>query len=159
MIRNYYSYYEEMETENPDLGLVFYWVKPDFPSEVAWFSSLYRDILSGDAICLVAEEDGHVVGVCDVHSKRPASDMAHVGILGIAIVKEYRNRGIGRALLETMLEKSKGIFEIITLDVLTVNEKAYELYKKVGFIEAGRHPNTIKRKGRYYSEINMYIEL
>jgi hypothetical protein len=33
VIRTYFSYYDEMETVNPDIGLVFYWIKPSFPGE------------------------------------------------------------------------------------------------------------------------------
>ena len=159
IIRNYYSYYDEMESENQDLGLVFYWIKPDYPSEIQWFSTLYTDVLNGKAKCLVAEEDGHVVGLCDVHSKRPDSEVAHLGILGIAILKEYRDKGIGRSLLEGMIRECRGSFEIITLEVFSINSKAYELYKKVGFKENGRLEKGLKRNGRYYEELEMYLDL
>lgn len=159
VIRNYYSYYDEMENENPDLGLVFYWTRPDFPSEIGWFTSLFKDVMNGNAKCLVAEEDGHVVGLCDVHSKRPKSEVAHVGILGLAVIRDYRGKGIGRALLEAIVEACRGTFKLITLDVLDGNTRGYELYKKAGFVEAGRHPKALMRKNRYYAEINMYLEL
>lgn len=159
IIRNYYSYYEEVEGENPYMGIVFYHEKPDFPSEIDWFASLYRDVLKGNAKCLVAEEEGHVVGICDVHNKRPGSEVGHIGILGIVILKGYRNRGIGRALLEGMIKACRGTFELLSLDVLTTNAEAYRLYRNVGFVEAGRQPRALKRKGRFYSEINMYLEL
>ena len=159
IIRNYYSYYDEMENENPDLGLIFYWVKPDYPNEIGWFSNLYQAVIRGEAICLVAEEDGHVVGICDVHSKRPGSEVAHIGMLGIAIIKGYRGKGIGKALLQGMFKACKGHFEILTLEVFSNNTKAYELYRKVGFRENGKLDKSIKRNGRYYSEIKMYIDL
>lgn len=34
VIENYYSCYDEMETDNPDLGIVLNWEKPDFLIEV-----------------------------------------------------------------------------------------------------------------------------
>lgn len=159
IIRNYYSFYDEMENENRDIGLIFYRVKPDYPSEVSWFSNLYREVLKGNALCFVAEEDGHVVGLCDVHSNRPGSEVGHVATLGIAVAKEYRNRGIGRSLLEAMIKACRGKFEVITLDVFSSNARAYELYRKIGFRENGKLDKAIKRNGRYYSEIKMYIDL
>lgn len=159
IIRNYYSYYDEMESENPDLGLVFYFSRPDFPSEIGWFTSLFRDVLKGDAKCLVSEEDGQVVGLCDVHSKRPGSEVAHVGVLGLAVIREYRSMGIGKSLLKEMIEACRGTFEVITLDVLSNNTRAYDLYRSAGFVEVGKRPRALKRKGKYYSEINMYLEL
>jgi len=159
IIKNYYSYYDEMENENRDLGLVFYWVKPDFLNEIGWFSNLYGDVMRGDAKCLVAEEDGHVVGLCDVHSKRPGSEVAHIGILGIAILKGYRDRGIGKSLLQGMIKACVGHFEILTLEVFSINTRAYELYKKAGFRENGSLEKALKRKGRYYEEIKMYMDL
>lgn len=159
IIRNYYSYYDEVEKENPDLGLVLYMERPDYASEIGWFTSLYRDVMSGIAKCLVAEEDSRVVGICDVHSKRPKSEIGHVGVLGLAIVKDYRGRGIGKALLEGMLKACRGTFEILNLDVLANNNIARELYRKVGFVDVGTQPKALKRNGKYYSEISMYIDL
>ncbi len=58
-----------------------------------------------------------------------------------------------------MIRECRGSFEIITLEVFSINTKAYELYKKVGFKENGRLEKGLKRNGRYYEELEMYLDL
>lgn len=158
VVDNYYSYYDELK-DNPELGLLFRPEKPDMQNEISWFSNLYAMILRGDAIALVAEMDGKVVGICDVNRVRPDSEIGHQGVLGIAIRKEYRSRGIGKQLVSTMIEECKGKFELILLGVFTVNKNAISLYKKFGFKEYGTLPYASKRGNRYFDEMKMYLKL
>lgn len=159
LIDNYYSFYDEMRAENPDMGLVFYDEKPDLPSEMRWFTNLFQDILRKDAIALVAEEAGKVVGVCDIHREMPNSDISHKGVLGMAIIKEYRGKGIGRDLIGTIIGMAREIFDTIVLSVFASNTRAVSLYRSLGFVEYGRMPFAVKRNGKYYEEIMMYRKL
>src|SRR4051812_16804954 len=43
--------------------------------------------------------DDEVVGWCDI-SEKPRDTLKHSGILGMGIVRPYRERGIGAALME-----------------------------------------------------------
>lgn len=158
VIENYYSYYDELEN-NPDLGLVFQFKKPDLKDEIKWFSNLYSSVLKGDALAVVAVEEGKVVGLCDVNRIRPETELQHNGLLGIAIRKEFRGSGIGKELMAAMLERCRGKFETIVLDVFTTNKNAISLYKKFGFVEYGLLPNAVKRGNRYFDELKMYCEL
>ncbi len=157
IVSNYYSFYDELK-DDPDFGIIFYPTKPDYESEIAWFAGLYRDMLLGDVVAVVAEEDGRVVGLCDVHRTRPKSELSHVGVLGITIRKEYRDRGIGTAMIEKALELSRDKFEIVRLDVFTVNSRAIALYRKLGFVEYGIFPASVKRGSRYYDQMMMYYK-
>lgn len=65
---------------------------------------------------------------------------AHIGVLGIAILHEYWNMGIGRRLLTAAMrwaENHKEL-EIINLNVISNNERAIQLYRNFGFLEYGR---------------------
>lgn len=159
LVENYYSYYDEVANEDPDMGLIFNHVKPDLDAEVTWFTTLYRDILADNVVALVAEEDHRVVGVCDVHRLRPGSEVSHIGVLGIAIRKGYRNRGIGTELISGVIEACRGRFEVIRLSVFVNNDRAKHLYEKLGFIEHGVLPRSIKRNDRFYDEVLMHMFL
>jgi ribosomal-protein-alanine N-acetyltransferase len=67
-------------------------------------------------------------------------DEAH--ITNIAVNQRYRNLGIGKSLVDHMIQtaKSKGI-RYMYLEVRKSNEIAYALYKKRGFIENGIRRN------------------
>lgn len=87
-----------------------------------------------DDICFVAEIDQRIAGAVWV---RIMNDYGHVDdqtpSLAISIYKEYRGRGIGTALLKTMLTELKGRgYPQVSLSVQKANY-AVKMYKKVGF--------------------------
>lgn len=159
LIDNYYSFYDELESGENDLGLIFFDSKPDMPAEIQWFSNLYHDMLQGNAVAVVAEEDGHAVGLCDVHRLRPGSEVSHTGNLGIAIRHEYRGKGLGQGLIKAAIDQCRGKFETIILAVFDVNQRAISLYQKMGFKEYGKFPDSVKRGGMYFDEIHMYLKI
>ena len=88
-----------------------------------------------DDRCLVAECDGKVVGAVWT---RVMDDYGHIadGIpsLAMSLYKDYRNKGIGTALLEQMLQllREEG-YRQVSLSVQKENY-AVRMYRKVGFV-------------------------
>ena len=85
-------------------------------------------------ICLVAEYDNKIVGAVWV---RIMNDYGHVSddmpSLAISLLPEYRGKGIGTALMQSMLEKiSKQGYKGISLSVQKQNYAA-KMYRKLGF--------------------------
>ena len=158
IVKNYYAFYEEIKTD-PYFGITLYDDLPDIPSEINWFMNLIISTNLGEAIAIVAEDSGRVVGLCDIHNKRPNTELSHIGVLGIAIAKEYRDRGIGTLMIEKAIELSKSKFKIIVLEVFSSNERAIHLYEKLGFKKYGYLSKAIKRNGEYLGEFQMYLEL
>jgi [ribosomal protein S18]-alanine N-acetyltransferase len=67
-------------------------------------------------------------------------------VLNIAVIPEYRRKGIARWLLEMFIEKSQqNHIRIIHLEVRESNDGAIRLYEKIGFKTVGRRRN-------YYSD-------
>ena len=87
-----------------------------------------------DDICFVAQVDEKIVGAVWV---RDMNDYGHIaqGIpsFAISLYKEYRNFGIGTALMEKMLKelRARG-YKKASLAVQKANY-AVKMYKKVGF--------------------------
>lgn len=85
----------------------------------------------------------------------------HTGSIGMMVKKEFRNRQVGRKLLETLLvwaEQHKEI-EKICLGVLSSNDRAIHLYRSLGFLEEGRKVNEVKIGDRYVDDILMYKDV
>ena len=85
----------------------------------------------------VAIADDAVVGWCDVLPK-PRPVYRHSSVLGIGVIKPYRGRGIGTALIQTTLQAARAkSLTRIELTVRTDNERAKALYEKFGFVVEG----------------------
>ncbi len=67
-------------------------------------------------------------------------------ILDVAVHRDFRGCGIGRLLVEHVLEECrKGGAEFVSLEVRPSNADAVALYKRLGFVETGR-------RKRYYQD-------
>lgn len=79
--------------------------------------------------------------------------------VGADICKEFRGKSLARAIYKAIF---KIVFDIWGLNrawllVLEDNKKAYELYKKVGFIEEGRYRKARFKNGKFVDYILMGI--
>ena len=109
-------------------------------------------------VMLVAKVDGKIVG--DASLSRLPRRLSHRGDLGIAVVKEYWNQGIGSQLMSKILDFAKeNSFEIIDLQVRSDNLRAIHLYERYGFQKIGTHPTFFKINNEYVSFDYMYLEV
>ena len=82
--------------------------------------------------------------------------------LGIAVLKEFRRKGLGSIIMELLIEQARSVFksEVIELTMYADNESAMQMYKKFGFREIGRIPKGMKYDdNKYVDEIIMIKEL
>ncbi|GAB0171564.1 GNAT family N-acetyltransferase [Lysinibacillus sp. CTST325] len=85
--------------------------------------------------------------------------LAHTGTFGMMVLNKYRGLGIGKLLIEKLLEwaENNPYIEKISLGVFSTNERAISLYKKMGFVEEGRKINEIKlHDNEYIDDVLMY---
>ena len=108
----------------------------------------------------VAEVDAHIVGMlnCD-GGKRKA--IHHAATLGVSVSKDWRNRGVGSALMAHAIEWAKRtkIIKRIELTVFARNVAAIHVYKKYGFVVEGRRRRSIYRDGEYLDDVMMAVIL
>lgn len=90
---------------------------------------------------------GFVAGDANWFSKREKKKVG--AIHEIVVLPEYRGMGIGKALMERVLNyfKEKGL-DTAELWVGDENERAIEFYKKFGFEESGRYNYWIRMTKR-----------
>jgi RimJ/RimL family protein N-acetyltransferase len=85
--------------------------------------------------------------------------IAHRGSLHMSVLEEWRDQGIGRALLQSLIQwaEEQPILEKLCLSVLATNARGIKLYLSLGFVEEGRCPRSVKvGPGHYVDEILMY---
>jgi RimJ/RimL family protein N-acetyltransferase len=84
----------------------------------------------------------------------------HKGLLwGMYVRPDSRNAGIGRQLLEAVIDYARDHVELIQLSVVSGNEGARRLYACLGFVEYGVEKDSLKQDGRYFDEILMALDL
>jgi ribosomal protein S18 acetylase RimI-like enzyme len=81
---------------------------------------------------------------------------AHKGFLWTMFVRpQARKSGVGRRLVEAVIERAGQSVEILQLTVTRENEPARALYMALGFAEYGIERDGLKVDGRYYDEVLM----
>lgn len=105
-----------------------------------WTEDVFHDCLKARYDCWVCEEEGNVLAYCIVSM---AAGEAH--ILNLCVTPEEQGQGIGRKMLEHVIDQARNAVETIFLEVRPSNAVALALYKKLGFVEIG------VRKGYYPS--------
>lgn len=124
--------------------------------------TMLAQTIESDVEFLIGAFDGDkMVGCVGVAKYGSHIKYRHKLGLGISILQEYCNGGLGTAMLEYAIESAKKTdIEQLMLGVYDDNERAQALYKKVGFIEWGREPRAFKHKdGTYHDEIQMVLIL
>ena len=113
----------------------------------------------GDArsFMLAAFLNGELVGNCGITALSPHRKLRHRAELGISIKKKAWGLGLGTTLLSRALEQAKeNGFTQVELGVFADNERARQLYRKLGFTEMGCIPKAFLLKdGTYRDEVQM----
>ncbi|MDE5455646.1 GNAT family N-acetyltransferase [Bradyrhizobium sp. CSA112] len=104
---------------------------------------------------LVAVSADQVIGWCDI-VPNPRPIYAHVGVLGIALLPEFRRKGIGGRLMRQTLDAARDFgLRRVELTVRESNAVAIRLYRKFGFEIEGLQRNRILVDGGYENLVLM----
>lgn len=122
--------------------------------EADWLSCVLSRQEKKEIFFLVAEVEGRVVASSDLHSGKGSEK--HVGIIGIAIKRGYRDTGIGTCIIKVLIEQAKRMgLQVLILSAYATNIRAIHVYESLGFIQVGRIPKKHFRRGKYIDEIIM----
>ena len=86
----------------------------------------------------------------------------HIGhVVSMMVRESARGQGIGRALLEALMDAARdpGGLEMLTLTVTEVNAGAVRLYERSGFSRFGTLHKAIKVGGQYHDKVHMVLYL
>ena len=114
-----------------------------------------KDMLTNDGkLAIVAEFKGEIIGFLDFHNGNKKR-ISHQGAFGMSVAKAYRNQGVGRGMLESLIQwaKDNPLIEKVCLEVFAKNIQAISLYKKFGFIEEGRKRKAVKFDNNEYDDL------
>ncbi|MFT4067949.1 GNAT family N-acetyltransferase [Paraburkholderia sp.] len=103
------------------------------PTDEQW-TEFFKRRRSDHSVLFIAEHEGRLIGGGGV-SRIEQPNCGHSVSLGLNVSKEYRNQGIGRALLRHTLRWASvaPAVERIELEVTANNPGAIHLYESAGF--------------------------
>lgn len=120
----------------PDVMAIEESVFPETPWSAAQF---WSELAQEDRTYLVAEASGRLVSYAGVMVRPPTAD-----IQTIAVAADHRGLGIGRGLLDRLLDiADEGGCSEVLLEVSADNSTAIDLYESAGF-------TAIARRTAYY---------
>lgn len=93
---------------------------------------------ASNQIALLAQLDGEIVAMLHVEAS-PKKRLRHIGEFGITVRKDHWGKGIGKILMESLLDwaKAGGVIRKLNLRVQTDNTNAIKLYERFGFEREG----------------------
>ncbi|MBQ6540021.1 MAG: GNAT family N-acetyltransferase [Oscillospiraceae bacterium] len=116
---------------------------------------------SPNAVEILAEVDGAVVGTAGIEPVGHKYKVRHRADFGISVDMSFWGLGIGRALTEACIDCAKEAgFLQLELSAVAENERALALYRSAGFTEYGRNPKGFRSRVSGYQEVvYMLLEL
>ena len=118
-----------MEQRDIDGVMAIETVVCDFP----WTYSIFSDCIKVGYSCWVLEDEGEIVGYGLLSV---AANEAH--ILNLCIKPEKQRQGLGRRMMEHLIEQAKKLMtHSVYLEVRVSNHGAFDLYQKLGFSVIG----------------------
>ncbi|MFE6168970.1 GNAT family N-acetyltransferase [Viridibacillus arvi] len=112
--------------------------------------------LEQNSIILIATLKGEIIGIASINSSQK-DRTKHVGTLGIVVSEQLIGQGLGRKLMEELINwaTSNGVTKKISLVTREDNTFAIGLYEKLGFEKEGLIKNDNFINGVYYNTLVM----
>ena len=107
-------------------------------------------------VFLLAEVDGLRAGEVNLRrGSRPA--FRHSAALGIAVAREWRNKGVGSELMQRAIEwaKTEGDLRRVELNVFSTNASAIRMYERFGFLIEGRRKSAVRVGNDFIDDLLM----
>lgn len=99
------------------------------------------DMACDVGVLLLVETDGRIVAEGTLQPSHGDDSIT----LGLLVLKEFRDRGIGRRLMIALESEARRLGKRrIDLTVWGANKRAYHLYTSLGYREMGRFPDWIR---------------
>ncbi|MBP1926521.1 RimJ/RimL family protein N-acetyltransferase [Sedimentibacter acidaminivorans] len=102
---------------------------------------------------LLGEINDRIIANCSVGLIQNKKRYLHRAGMGIAVLKDYWNKGIGKIMMQECINwcKEKGV-EQLELEVVTQNSRAISMYRSFGFEIYGTKKHALKYENGTYAD-------
>jgi ribosomal protein S18 acetylase RimI-like enzyme len=108
-----------------------------------------------------AFENKRLVGVVTLIRERHLKEKHKASIYGMYVDRRMRRQGIGRLLLDRVIQTARGRPKLrqVRLAVVEGNDAALQLYLSSGFKVYGREEDALTVRGKFYAELFLALRL
>lgn len=130
---------------------------PTIEQERNWINSF---IENENSLLLIATYNKEIIGNIDLTGNQ-RKRMKHTAVIGMGILKEWQNTGLGTILLSEIMNwaKNNSILEKLYLEVYEENQAAIKIYEKIGFQITGKQTAFFKHEEKYFNKLTMEISV
>lgn len=127
------------------------------PPDLAEMTRRYEALIDGSFPYTVAEDDGVIAGYAYAGPYRPRPAYRFTVENSIYLAPAAQRRGIGFALLQTLLKdcEARGFRQMIAVIGDSANAGSVGVHRKAGFTMIGTHPNVGLKFGRWLDTVMM----
>jgi ribosomal protein S18 acetylase RimI-like enzyme len=120
--------------------------------------TFFSERLGGSAM-FGAFHDSELVGIAGLLMREGRKEAHKALLVGMYVRPSARKAGVGRRLVETIIEFARHRVELVQLAVVSNNQPARRLYERLGFLEYGLEKKALKQDDHYYDEVLMVKDL
>ncbi len=116
--------------------------------------------MNGGSFCMGAFDGDVLVGIATFMRETRIKERHKAHIYGVYVKASYRGRGLGRALMQNVLDRARpeGLDHLL-LAVATTNTTAFELYRRLGFETWGTQPRALRVGDKFVDEHHMILRM
>lgn len=104
--------------------------------------------------------DGTLAGTLGLNRETREKSRHKATLVAMFVAAEHAGRGIGRALVDVVIDHARHIgVELLVLTVTDNNDGARALYERAGFQNIGVEPDAIRVAGVSYGKRHMALQL
>lgn len=123
--------------------------------ETAWIEKSNSD---DKRVIIGAMHNEQLIGLCDFAPVASTKRMAHRAQCGLSVAPEFQHKGIGTLLMQTLLQTARQAgYEQMELEVVSLNHKAIDLYKKLNFSKCGTIECGMRYKDGTYGDLDIMM--
>lgn len=101
---------------------------------------------------------GGALSGCAGFGREPGEKERHKGFMwGVYLRPALRGRGIGEALIGRLIDHAREHVSLLRCSVTVDNASAADLYRRLGFVQYGIEPRSLRHQGRDYDEALLVI--
>lgn len=104
--------------------------------------------------------NGEMAGMVGLSHETGAKNRHKARLVGMYVADEFTGRGLGRALVDAVLQEARaGAVKLVVLTVTDSNQAACALYSRAGFTSFGIEPDAIRVDGISFGKQHMFLQL